>query len=148
MLWMDNGTVQFEGELIRADCSTLSGRIYPIGVVRKMLNEAMKANPLLVSMADPTGAGDNTRVSIRDACGIIENVSIAHDGRVTAKGRVLDTRKGRDLVEYLHALNGGPFRDSKVDLPVGLSIRAVGSVSEDGIVRDDVRLVGVDMVEK
>lgn len=145
MIWLDYGTMRFEGVLMRADYPTMSGRTYPIGVVRRMLNEAMKADQLLVELGE--ASDDPTRVHLKNACGVIESVVIANDGVVTAKGRVLDTRKGRDLRKVLYGMNGGPFR-SRVDLPVGLSVRSVGSVTEDGIVRDDARVIGVDMVEE
>ena len=150
MIWMDDGTLRFEAvELLRANTPTPSGRVYPTDLVRKMFAEALEANPLLVTM-DALDNPDPGVVQLANAVGIIESVVISKDGVVTGNGRMLDTRKGRPVIDHLRALagiTGGPYRSRPTKIEMGMSVMAMGTVDEDGTVRD-ARLAGVELIEQ
>ena len=150
MIWMDDGTLRFEAvELLRANTPTPSGRVYSTDVIRRMFREALEAKPLLVTM-DAKYNYDPGVIKLADAVGIIESVTISEDGVVTGKGRMLDTHKGRTVIDHLRALagiGGGPYRSRPTKIEMGMSVMAMGTVDEDGTVRD-ARLTGVELIEQ
>lgn len=144
MIWMDDGTLRFEGEVIRADTPTPGGHVYPIGVVRKMFSEAMEANPVFVVMDPGPGA-----IRLSDAVGVVDSVTISKEGVVTGKGRMLDTFRGQKVIAELRAMggiSGGPYR-KPVNISVGMSVMTTATVEDDGTI-SDARLVGVELFEK
>lgn len=146
--WLDNGTMRMEGQLIRSDVAELSGRTYPIGVVREMLRTAMASQPLYVVM-DPLPTLGGVGVRLNDAVGIIEDVTIGNDGVVKATGRVLDTEKGlalKDMVIGSVKKGGQPFHEAVI-VSIAFSTVSLGDVDENGIVKY-ARLVRVDLVAK
>ncbi len=140
---MDDGTMILEGTLLRADREDMTGRTYPIGIVRNMMREAMARGRIVCTLGAGGGGG---RIKLSDVAAVIQNVVISNDGIVTATAKVLpDTKRGRVLIDAVKAMCPKLVSEAH-NVPLRFGHLSVGTTDENGIVKEAI-LGGVN-VEK
>lgn len=115
---------------------TISGRIYPIEVIKKMvkeMRESIKNRRMICQMETPTRTGC---VSIAEASHLITSLKIDNGNRLIAEIEILNTEKGKKLQEML-----------KNKQSISFHLNGVGSTTknDDGIdvVGDDYQIFNI-----
>jgi hypothetical protein len=131
-----NKSYKLAGSFMKADIKNQNGRIYPARVVEKEINRYYKdvvtKNLGLAELDHP-----HTSVTeLKRASHIMEELTYDPKTKdVYGKAKALDfTDGGRVLIGFL-----------KNGIPVGVSLRATGTVKEN-IIQPDFRLIGFDAV--
>tara|TARA_R110000824_G_scaffold46692_7_gene133855 strand:+ start:49304 stop:49948 length:645 start_codon:yes stop_codon:yes gene_type:complete len=136
--YVTNGGMILTGPMQRADTVNGNGRIYPLGVLVKEVEnykKIVKERRALGELDHPSGEV----ISLQTASHIVTDIWM--DGKeVMGKIRVLNTPSGMILKALVND-----------EVNVGISSRGVGSVTERNgqtIVEDDFSLIAFDMVSE
>lgn len=110
-----------------------NGRLYNIPLLKREVKRVQKSisqHSLIGSADHPQGA----HTGISDASHIITKLEIDKSGKGWMEAKILPTTKGKNAMEIIK--NGGTL---------GISARGAGTVSKDGTVESDYRLLGIDL---
>lgn len=110
-----------------------NGRLYPLSLVQREVNRvqsAIKSNSLIGSADHPEGAF----TTLGDASHIITKLEIDQQGKGWMEAKILPTTKGKNVITIIKA--GGQL---------GISARGAGTVSREGTIESDYRLLGIDL---
>jgi hypothetical protein len=122
---------RFTAKFIEADRPTKNGRVYPLSVLRKAIENF--SEKLATSNAS---FKSHSSSEIKDVSHLIEKIWL--DGKTGfIEGRIVPTQVGRDTLAILEA--GGK---------IGVSMRGQGTISkrdDKEIVNDDYELQGIDL---
>jgi len=111
-----------------------NGRLYSQPIIQREIakfQDRIKSGSIIGSADHPAGAF----TTLSDASHIITKLSLDKNGQGWAEMRILPTSKGKNVIEIIKA--GGQL---------GISARGAGTVSPNGIVGDDYKLLGIDIV--
>lgn len=110
-----------------------NGRLYPLPLLQREVERVqakIKSGSLIGSADHPQGAF----TTLVDASHIIKKLEIDKDGKGWMEAEILPTTKGENVMTIIKA--GGTL---------GISARGAGTISGNGTVRDDYRLLGIDL---
>jgi len=135
----EGGPLVVTGILQRADTVNQNGRIYP----RSILEPQIEAYNVLVKERRAVGEldhADEPVVNLKNVSHVITDIWMEPDGAVKGKVEILNTPMGNILESLI-----------KANIKVGISSRALGSVSEQregDIVQDDLYFICWDFVSE
>lgn len=118
----------------QADEATKNGRTYSLSLLQREVNRVQKS----VEAGSFIGSGDHNpsgQSTISDASHIIKKLWIDKDGKGMAELKIIPTVRGNAAMTLI-----------KQGATLGLSTRGFGDVSPSGIVSDNYKLSGIDIV--
>lgn len=130
----DGETMTILAPWIVADRKNKNGRLYPLNLLQRevaRVQTSIKAGAMISSADHPFGA----HTSLADASHIIRKLEIDKDGKGWMEATILPTTKGKNAMEILKAKG-----------QLGISARGAGTISRNGTVGNDYRLLGIDIV--
>jgi len=110
-----------------------NGRLYSLPLIQREVakfQDRVKQGSAIGSADHPFGA----HTTLADASHIITKLEVDKQGRGTMEATILPTSKGKNVIEIIKA-NG----------QLGISARGAGSVSPNGTVESDYKLLGIDI---
>ncbi len=114
--------------LIEADKPNKNKRIYPLHVLKKVVEESNKGE-----MLGHLDMPEDGKTHLQDVSHMCRNFEIK-DGFLQCEIEILDTPKGKILKDMIHYVE---FRTA-----------GNGDLSDDGIVQDNYKLVSVNAIKK
>jgi hypothetical protein len=111
-----------------------NGRLYSLPLIQREVakfQDRIKSGSVIGSADHPGGAF----TTLSDASHIITKLSLDKNGQGWMEAKLLPTSKGKNVIEIIKA--GGQL---------GISARGAGTVLSNGVVGDDYKLLGIDIV--
>ncbi len=129
-----DGSLKILAPWIQADRKNNNGRLYPLSLLQREVAETQKRieQGSAIGSADHPGGAFTT---LGDASHIITKLEVDKNGKGWMEAKILPTSKGKNVIEIIKA--GGQL---------GISARGAGSISKDGRVESDYKLLGIDIV--
>jgi len=126
-------TVNILASWATAEEENKNKRTYPASLLQREIDKVQKSveEGSFIGMGDHPGSG---QASIESASHIVNKLWMDDNGKCWAEMKILGTEKGKGIQEIIKA--GGKL---------GLSSRSFGTV-KNGIVQDDLKLSGIDIV--
>ena len=128
----DGQTMSILAPWIVADKKNKNGRLYPISLLQREVasfQDRVKRGSAIGSADHPVGAF----TTLADASHIVRKLEVDKNGKGWMEAEILSTSKGKNVIEIIKA--GGQL---------GISARGAGSVSSNGTVESDYKLLGID----
>ncbi len=129
-----DGSMMILAPWIQADRPNRNGRLYPLSLLQREVaqtQDRIESGSAIGSADHPGGAF----TTLSDASHIITKLEMDKSGKGWMTAKILPTSKGKNVIEIIKA--GGQL---------GISARGAGSVSKDGRVESDYKLLGIDIV--
>ena len=111
-----------------------NGRLYSQPLIQREVakfQDRIKSGSVIGSADHPGGA----HTTLADASHIITKLSLDKNGQGWAEMKILPTSKGKNVIEIIKAKG-----------QLGLSARGAGTILPSGVVGDDYKLLGIDIV--
>lgn len=129
-----DGSLTILAPWIQADRPNKNGRLYPLSLLQREVAETQKR----IEQGSAIGSADHPSgafTTLGDASHLITKLEIDKSGKGWMTAKILPTSKGKNVIEIIKA--GGQL---------GISARGAGSISKDGRVESDYKLLGIDIV--
>lgn len=143
----------FKGELIQSNKKTKNNRIYPTDILVNAINEFSKNVDDRIAIGE-IGIVEHSTIMLNRATHKINSIKLIFP-KLPRKKKKLMKKMGkyeRDtcMVTYEFLKNNSGTEALRVHEKIGLypCIRGVGSVDENGVVKNDFKLLAVDLVLK
>ncbi len=131
----DGNTMTVVVPFVQADKKNQNGRTYPLALLKKevsRIQSAVKRHRLIGTGDHPAGGFSDIATSSH----ILQKVWLDNKGKGYVEMKIIPTPRGKTIQTLI---NHGA--------ELGVSSRGFGNVSDTGIVQNDYRLMGIDIVQ-
>lgn len=130
----DNASMTILAPWTEANVKNQNERIYPLALLQR---ETARVQELIEKGAF-LGTGDHPRkglATVADTSHLVKKLWLDSGGKGWAELKIFPTTKGKNIMEIIRG--GGQL---------GISTRGFGKINDKGVVQDDYKLMGIDIV--